>query len=72
MSIDPENIYVGCHVVFAFPENGWPADVKLAAKHLVLGQVYEVADYQIGQSVSRLRVCGHEPLFNSVHFEEYV
>lgn len=55
-------------VVFAFPQNGYPADQKAAEKSLIVGLSYLVSDVEVHGWSTELRFVGHEGRFNSVLF----
>lgn len=63
----------GTKVRFAFPDNGWPFDKELAAKLLVVDEVYTVERTNVGGSSSDVflrEVPGVR--FNTVLFTDYI
>lgn len=57
---------------FMYPENGYDIDMKkVADAGLVPGEMYEVADIEMGSSRTNVYLKGYEKYFNSVHFEFY-
>ena len=69
MSIDIVNTGKGDTVIYANPTAGYDPQCELAAKHLKIGEVYEVEKVDIHDWHTNIHLVGYPHGFNSCLFD---
>jgi hypothetical protein len=67
-TFDPNDLYPGMKVCYAFPENGWPEARKRTSETFTLGEPLTVKAFEIGQSITYITFEEIAGAWNSVMF----